>query len=59
MTVQKYMRPLRLGESQWIFNDEELTTTPSRDAGFTEARELEGRKQTIQFMRSLWLRVAA
>ncbi|KLT45213.1 hypothetical protein CC85DRAFT_255491 [Cutaneotrichosporon oleaginosum] len=60
MTVQHHLRPLRLGESQWLFDLDELEMkTPSRDAGFSFDQELEARKQTILFMRSLWLRVAA
>lgn len=58
MTVPKHMRPLRVGESQWIFDVNDLCKTPSTDAGFTYEQELEERKRTILFMRSLWLRVA-
>ncbi|BEI85221.1 hypothetical protein CcaverHIS002_0506220 [Cutaneotrichosporon cavernicola] len=58
MTVHKRMRPLRQGESQWIFESHALEKTPSRDAGFTLEQELESRRQAILFMRSLWLRVA-
>lgn len=53
------MRPLRLGEEQWIFTADQLQHTPSRLDDITFDQELEGRKQTIIFMRSLWLRVAA
>ncbi|GMK55514.1 hypothetical protein CspeluHIS016_0205700 [Cutaneotrichosporon spelunceum] len=59
MAVHKHMRPLRMGESQWIFDTHALEKTPSRDAGISQEQELDSRRQTIFFMRSLWLRVAA
>lgn len=53
------MRPLRQEEQQWLFTPSMLDTTPSRTDGIPLDRELEGRRETILFMRSLWLRVAA
>lgn len=53
------MRPLRLGEQQWLFDSADLAKTPSSQDGIATDQELAGRKLTIQFMRSLWLRVGA
>lgn len=52
------MRRLRPAEKQWIFDEDALSKTPSRLDGISLQEELEGRKQTIAWIRSLWLRVA-
>lgn len=52
------MRALRPEDQQWIFPQSALDHTPSRQDGISLPHELEARKLTISWIRSLWLRVS-
>lgn len=51
------MRELTAVEKQWVFEPEALQNTPSSLDGIPLEEELRRRKQTIQNIRSLVLRV--
>ena len=50
------MRPLTVAESQWIFSRSDFDRTPSRDDGIGFQEELDRRKLTIEYIRSIGLR---
>lgn len=51
------MRPLRKSEKQWLFPAWTLQQTPSQEAGMTYEQELQKRALTIDYIRSLAMRV--